>query len=72
MLYEVIREIKNHCANNQMRDVFFDEIEMDDPDAWIRQEEPHATEIRREDVPHGIRYFVDANGLITEYNLTEA
>ena len=26
------------CANNQMRDVFFDEIETDDPVEWIRRE----------------------------------
>ena len=25
--YEVVREIENQCANNQMRDVFFREIE---------------------------------------------
>ncbi len=29
--YEVVREVQNLCANNQMRDVFFDEIETDDP-----------------------------------------
>lgn len=72
MWYEVIREIKNHCANNQMRDVFFEEYDIADPDAWIREREPHATEIRREDTANGIRYHVDASGLITEYNLTKA
>ena len=30
-LYEVVREIENECARNQMRDVFFEEIETDDP-----------------------------------------
>lgn len=35
--YEVVREVQNLCANNQMRDVFFDEIETDDPEAWVRQ-----------------------------------
>ena len=29
--YEVVREIENQCARNQMRDVFFEEIETDDP-----------------------------------------
>ena len=28
--YETVWEIFNECANNQMRDVFFDEIETDD------------------------------------------
>ena len=34
--YEVVREIQNECANNQMRDVFFNEIETDDPEAYVR------------------------------------
>lgn len=34
--YEVIWEIFNQCANNQMRDVFFDEIETDDPEEYVK------------------------------------
>jgi len=34
--YEVVREIENLCGNNQMRDVFFEEIETDDPEAYVR------------------------------------
>ena len=34
--YEVVREVENLCANNQMRDIFFEEIETDDPVAWRR------------------------------------
>ena len=34
--YEVVREIPNLCANNQMRDVFFDEVETDDPVEYVR------------------------------------
>ena len=34
--YEVVREIQNLCGNNQMRDVFFEEIQTDDPEAWVR------------------------------------
>ena len=34
--YEMVREIKNLCPNNQMRDVFFDEVETDDPEAYVR------------------------------------
>ncbi len=34
--YEAVREIFNLCANNQMRDVFVEEIECDDLDAFIR------------------------------------
>jgi len=35
--YELVQEIQNLCPNNQMRDVFFDEIETDDPVEYIRQ-----------------------------------
>ena len=34
--YELVREIQNSCSGNQMRDVFFDEIETDDPEAYVR------------------------------------
>ena len=34
--YEMVREIGNQCANNQMRDVFFEEVETDDPVAYVR------------------------------------
>ena len=34
--YELVREIENECGNNQMRDVFFEEIETDDPVVWVR------------------------------------
>ena len=36
-LYEVVWEIQNECARNQMRDVFFQEIETDDPVGTVRQ-----------------------------------
>lgn len=34
--YELVHEIKNLCRNNQMRDIFFEEIECEDPEAWLR------------------------------------
>ena len=34
--YEMVREIKNLCPNNQMRDIFFDEVETDDPAEYVR------------------------------------
>ncbi|MBP3685294.1 MAG: hypothetical protein J6J12_10100 [Oscillospiraceae bacterium] len=37
MEYELVHEIKNLCRNNQMRDIFFEEIECDDPESWLRQ-----------------------------------
>lgn len=34
--YEVIWEIFNKCPRNQMRDVFVEEIQIDDPETYIR------------------------------------
>ena len=36
MEYELVREIKNLCPNNQMRDVFFEEVETCDPESYVR------------------------------------
>ena len=35
MEYEMVREIKNLCPNNQMRDIFFTEVETDDPKSFV-------------------------------------
>lgn len=35
--YELVHEIQNLCPNNQMRDIFFEEIECDSPESWLRQ-----------------------------------
>ena len=35
--YELVREIQNQCRNNQMRDIFFEEVETDDPVTYVRQ-----------------------------------
>ena len=35
--YELVREIQNLCRNNQMRDVFFEEVETDDPESYVRR-----------------------------------
>ena len=34
--YELVYEIKNLCRNNQMRDVFFEDVECDDPEEYLR------------------------------------
>lgn len=34
--YELVREIPNLCRNNQMRDVFFSEIETESPMEYVR------------------------------------
>ena len=35
--YEVIWEIFNKCPRNQMRDVFVEEVEIKDPEEYIRK-----------------------------------
>lgn len=36
--YEVVHEVKNLCPNNQMRDVFIEEVETDDPEGYVRRQ----------------------------------
>ncbi len=69
--YEVIWEIFNKCSGNQMRDVFFEEIETDDPEAYIAQrfKDYHIT---REPSPPGEHVFeIEADGLRQRMSLTE-
>lgn len=35
--YEVVHEIFNECANNQMRDVFIEEVPIDDLEEYVRK-----------------------------------
>lgn len=70
--YEVIWEIFNKCAGNQMRDVFFEEIETDDPDAYIANRfQGYAI---TPDVTPGsdeLIYEIEADGLRQRMSLTE-
>jgi hypothetical protein len=72
MLYEVVYKIENNCKRNQMRDVFFEEAEIADPDQWIRQKAPNADIYDRENIPGGIRYRVVAANMLSIYELTPA
>ena len=70
--YEVVREVQNLCGNNQMRDVFFDEIETDDPVEWVRQEikgkSVNLTVDRRAD--GGLTVFVESAGVSQKFLFT--
>jgi len=35
--YETVWEIFNKCSNNQMRDVFIEELEIEDIDAFLKE-----------------------------------
>ena len=70
--YELVREIQNLCRNNQMRDIFFDEIETDDPIEYVRQT------LRGKDIEltadHGengsMTVFVSCDGLTQKFVFT--
>lgn len=70
--YEVIREIFNKCSGNQMRDIFFEEAETDDPAAYVtkRFEGYH---ISQEPVSASgeLVFEIEADGLRQRMTLTE-
>ena len=72
MEYELVREIQNLCPNNQMRDIFFDEVQTDDPEGYVREFlKGKATEIsvhRREDGVTTV--FASCDGLIQKFIFT--
>ena len=72
MQYEFIREIFNECANNQMRDIFFDDVETDNPDEYIKQFLVGSKfNVSKDCRPNGIIIFdVDVNGLLQRYTFT--
>ena len=68
--YELCCEIFNQCSNNQMRDVDFQEVSVEDTDAYIRDLEPRA-EIEREDLADGaVVYHTNTAGLLKRYSFT--
>lgn len=71
--YEVVREIENQCANNQMRDVFFDEVETDDPEAYLRTlVKGSNVKITRDDLGAGrINFFVEIGNVTQKFLFTE-
>lgn len=70
--YELVHEIKNLCRNNQMRDIFFEEVECDDPAEYLRQrlhgKQLELTEERGRDGAVTIHATVD--GLIEKFVFT--
>ena len=70
--YEMVREIKNLCPNNQMRDIFFEEVETDDPVAYVQQMlkgRAVLTSVQRES--NGVvTVHADCEGLIQKFIFT--
>ena len=72
--YEVVREIENQCARNQMRDVFFDEIETDDPLEAVRGFLKNGGEARLRMEMHAdgnLTVYADCSGMIQKYLFTK-
>ena len=63
--YEVVREIQNSCANNQMRDVFFSEVTVEDTDEYVKTFcTGTIIELIRTDKPDGtIVYDIETDGM---------
>jgi hypothetical protein len=70
--YELVREIPNLCPNNQMRDIFFMEVETEDPVAWVRDFlKGSATEITADRKPDGaVTVYAVADGLTQKFLFT--
>ena len=70
--YELVHEIKNLCRNNQMRDVFFEEVSCDDPEAYVRSKlKGRAVDISREESADGtVTIHACADGLIQKFTFS--
>ena len=72
MEYEMVREIQNQCPNNQMRDIFFDEVECDDPAQYVRDFlKGKAVSVSAEPGANGaVTVYADCDGLIQKFVFT--
>ena len=71
--YETVWEIFNECANNQMRDVFIDEIETDDPETFVKNKfKDKNVTFEKTVLDNGTIIFdIDASGIKQRYSFTE-
>ncbi len=72
--YETVWEIFNECANNQMRDVFIDEIVLDDGalEDYLRGKiRDKELQLERTDQPDGtVIYDIMATGVKQRFSFT--
>ena len=71
--YELVREIPNLCRNNQMRDIFFDEIETDNPVAYVRNflKDSYAELSVDEKADGTVTVYAVADGLTQKFTFTK-
>lgn len=72
--YETVYEIFNECANNQMRDIFFDEIELEEEalEDYLRKKirDKTLTYERRVGEDGSIIFDIDASGIRQRFSFT--
>ncbi|MDR2632840.1 MAG: hypothetical protein LBC51_04360 [Treponema sp.] len=71
--YEMVREIFNSCSNNQMRDVFIEEIETDALEPRLK---PFLTGTqvsweKHENPDGGVSFDINTDGLLQRITFTE-
>lgn len=71
--YETVWEIFNQCANNQMRDVFIEEVEIEDIDEFLKNKfKGKEVTFDKTIQPDGtIIYDILASGIKQRYSFTE-
>ena len=68
----MVREIQNLCPNNQMRDIFFEEVETEDPAQYVREMlkgKAILTDIQK-DSNGVVTVFADCSGMIQKFIFT--
>ena len=71
--YEVVWEIFNQCPNNQMRDVFIEELELADPEQYVKEKfKGKSLSYEKEILEDGTLVFhIDAAGIREKCTFTE-
>lgn len=71
--YETVWEIFNQCSNNQMRDVFFEEVEIEDIEAFLQNKLKGKDVTMEKTVQEDgtIVYDILASGMKQRYSFTE-
>lgn len=72
MEYEMVREIKNQCPNNQMRDVFFEEVETHNPEDYVKNMlKGKLVSVRSEQGTDGVvTVYADCEGFVQKFIFT--
>ena len=72
-MYEAIWEIFNQCPNNQMRDIFIDEIEIEDIDQFLHKKfQGKDVTFDKTELEDGtVIYDIVASGIRQRYSFTE-